>query len=72
MNESHLFMATSAGFGMLLVSWIWFAMVAWGCSRPWGIAVTLIPPVGLLFAVGRFHAVRGPCVEAAPSFSPVR
>ncbi|HSO84247.1 hypothetical protein [Thiocapsa sp.] len=62
MNESHLFMATSTGFGLLAVSWIWFAVVAWRRSRPWGVAVALFPPAGLLFAVGRFHAVRGPLV----------
>ncbi len=62
MNESDLFMATSAGFGLLAVSWIWFVVVAWRRSRAWGVAVALFPPAGLLFAVGRFHAARGPLV----------
>lgn len=62
MSESHLFMATSTGFGLLVVSWIWFAVVAWRRRRAWGVAVALFPPAGLLFAVGRFHAARGPLV----------
>ncbi|UHD17686.1 leucine-rich repeat domain-containing protein [Thiocapsa bogorovii] len=62
MNESHLFMLTSAGFALLVVSWIWVAVVAWRRSRPWGVAVAVIPPVGLLFGAARFHAVRGPLV----------
>ena len=55
-------MATSTGFGLLAVSWIWFAVVAWRRSRVWGVAVALFPPAGLLFAVGRFRAVSGPIV----------
>lgn len=62
MNESHLFMVTLAGFGLLAISWIWFTVVAWRWSRPWGVAIALFAPVGLLFTVVRFHAARGPLV----------
>lgn len=60
MNESQLFLATLVGLALLVVAWVWVAVVAWRQRLAWGAAVLLFPPAGLLFAARHFAAARLP------------
>jgi len=60
MNEGQLFAVSLAGMALLLIGWVWVAVVAWRRGSVWGLAVLLFPPAGLLFAIRHFGAARAP------------
>ena len=60
MNDDVLFYGSLAGLVLLLIGWLWLVRVAWGRQRGWGLAVLLLPPAGLPFALRHWPAARRP------------
>jgi Leucine-rich repeat (LRR) protein len=60
MNDDILFYGSLVGLALLVVAWLWLARVAWGQRRAWGLAVLILPPAGLLFALFHWPAARRP------------
>lgn len=60
MNDDILFYGSLAGLALLLIGWLWLVRVAWGQQRGWGLAILLLPPAGLPFALGHWPAARRP------------
>jgi hypothetical protein len=60
MNDDILFYGSLAGLALLLIGWLWLVRVAWGQHRGWGVAILLVPPAGLPFALKHWPAARRP------------